>query len=71
MGIDEILGNEMPCMWGEIRKEETYNKYADTARKLEIDAIRQHGAFAMIHFSEIPDGVFNRMGDLCTPWKIS
>ena len=39
----------------EIPKGETYNKYGDAARKVEIGAIGKHGAFKMPHFSEIPE----------------
>ena len=38
--------NEMPGMVKEIQKAETYNKYGDAARKIEIDAIGKHGASA-------------------------
>ena len=34
----------------EIPKEETYNKYGDSAGKVEIDAIGEHGAFTRPFF---------------------
>ena len=47
----EIAEDEMPGMGGEIPKEETYNKYGDTSRKIEIGAIGKHGAFTRMPFS--------------------
>ena len=44
-----ILENEMPGMRKEIPKEETYNKYGDAARKIEIG---QLGNMALL--SEFP-----------------
>ena len=48
--------NEMPGAGKEIPKEETYNKFGDAARKIEIGAIGKHGTFARIPFAEIPNG---------------
>ena len=45
----------MPGMRGEIPKGETYNKYGDAARKIEIDATGDSGTFIRVPFSEIPD----------------
>ena len=50
------LENEMPGMRKEIPKEETYNKYGDAARKIEIEAIEKHGTFIRIPFGQIPTG---------------
>ena len=41
----------------EIPKEETYNKYGDAARRIEIASIEKHGTFAQIPFEQIPNGV--------------
>ena len=49
----------MPGMGEEIPKEEAYNKYGGDSRKIEIEAIGKRGAFARMHFSEIPDGALN------------
>ena len=49
-----ILENEMPGMGKEIPKEETYNKYGDAARKIEIEAIEKHGTFIRVPFDQIP-----------------
>ena len=46
----------MPGMRKEIPKEETYTKYGDAARKVEIESTEKHGAFSGVPFSEIPDG---------------
>ena len=46
----------MPGMRKVIPKQETYNKYGDSARKVEIEAIGKHGAFKRAPPSEIPDG---------------
>ena len=46
----------MPGMRKGIHKEETYNKYADSAGKIEIGAIAKYGTFARMHVSEIIDG---------------
>ena len=51
-----IAENETTGMRKEIQKEETYNKYGYAARKIEIGAIGEHGAFIRIPFSGIPDG---------------
>ena len=53
----EILENEMHGMAKEIPEEETYNEYGDAARKIEIESVGEHGAFARIPFSGIPEGV--------------
>ena len=45
----------MPGM-GVIPKEETYNKYGDSARKIEIGTIGGDVAFARIPFSEATAG---------------
>ena len=57
-GISE---NVTPAIWNAIQGDETYEKYGVAARKAEFDATGDHGAFAGIHFSGIPDGegVFN------------
>ena len=49
----------MPRARKGIPKEETYNKYWDAARGVEIEAIGKHGTFARMPVSEIPDGVLN------------
>ena len=46
----------MPGMRKEIPKEETYNKYGDAARKIEIEAIEKHGTFIRVPFEQIPSG---------------
>ena len=46
----------MPGIRKVIPKEETYNKYVDEARKVEIEAIGKHGDFKRVPFSGIPDG---------------
>ena len=45
----------MPVAREAIQKEETYNKYGDAARKVEIEAIEKHGAFIRVPFSGIPE----------------
>ena len=46
---------------GEIPKEETYNKYGDASRKIEILAVVENGAFARILFLRVTGaGVLNR-----------
>ena len=52
---ERILGNEIPCMWEEIPKEETQYRYGGAARKIEIASIGKHGTFIRIPFSEIPE----------------
>ena len=47
-----IPENEMPGMRKEIPKEETYNKYGDSARKIEIGAIGKRGTFIRIPFQK-------------------
>ena len=45
---EEIVGissNEIPCMRAAMPTGETYNKYGDTAREVEIDAVGNHGFF--------------------------
>ena len=37
-------------------KDETYNKYGDADRKVDIDSLEEHGNFARYDISEIPDG---------------
>ena len=54
---EEILENETPSIRQEIPKEETYDKYGDASRKIEIWAIGEHGGFARIHFTVIPQAV--------------
>ena len=54
--IEGISENEMPGAMEEIPKEESYIKYGDTAREVEIGAIGKHGAFLQIHASGIPGG---------------
>ena len=44
--IGEISENEMPGITEAIPIGETYNKYGDTARKVEIGAIGKHGGFS-------------------------
>ena len=46
----------MPGMRNEIHKEETYIKYGDAARKVEIEATGKHGAFKRSPCSGIPEG---------------
>ena len=46
----------MPGMRKEIPKAETYNKYGDAARKVEIEATGKHGAFKRSPCSGIPEG---------------
>ena len=46
----------MPGIRKVIPKEETYNKYGDAARKIEIDAIEKRGTFIRVPVSEMPDG---------------
>ena len=47
---EQILENEMPGMRIEIQKGDTYSKYGDAVRKIEIEAIEKHGTFARIPF---------------------
>ena len=46
MESEIISENEMTGMRKEIPKAETYNKYGDAARKIEIEAIWKHLDFA-------------------------
>ena len=46
---EEISENLMPGIRKETPKEETYNKYGDSAMKIEIEAIEKHGAFREPH----------------------
>ena len=46
----------MPGMRMGIPKEETYYKYGEDDRKVEIEAIGKHGTFGRIPSSEVPDG---------------
>ena len=54
-GSDGILGNEIPGM-GETPKEETYNVYGDSARKIEIWAVGKRGTFFRTPYADIHDG---------------
>ena len=54
--IAKISGNGMPGIGKEIPKEETYNKYGDTAREIETAATGKRGVFSRIPSSEIPGG---------------
>ena len=49
---EKILENEMPGMRKEIPKKETYNKYGDAARKIEIEAIGKTWHFCPNSFCE-------------------
>ena len=51
----EIAANEMPGMRKEMPIGETFSKYGDSARRVEIESIEKHGTFIGIHLSEIPD----------------
>ena len=55
----------MPCTGEEIPKEETYNKYGDVAREIEIGATAKHGDFARMPFSEVPDVEIPNCGKCC------
>ena len=46
----------MPGVGKEIPKGETYNKYGDAARRIEIEAVGKHGAFTRFPFGRIPIG---------------
>ena len=46
----------MRGMGKETPKEETYNKYGDADRKIEIEAIEKHGTFVRIPFGQVPIG---------------
>ena len=46
----------MPGVRKEIQQEETYKKYGDPARKVEIRAIGRHVAFLGVPFSGITVG---------------
>ena len=61
---EKISENEMHGIRKKIPKEETYNKYGDAARKVEIEAIGIHGTCAGVPFSGIPEGVLN-WGKIC------
>ena len=58
--MGEISENETPGMRKAIPKEETYRKYGDAPRNVEIEAIGKHGAFNRVPFSGIPDGIIDR-----------
>ena len=50
-----ILENEMPWSRKEIPKEETYSKYGDATRKIEIGAIEKTMALLFeFHFAKFP-----------------
>ena len=51
---EEISENEMPGIRNGIPERGTYNKYGDSGRRVEIEAIEKNGAFAGMPFSEIP-----------------
>ena len=42
--------------WGETPKGETYMKYGDSARGIEIAAVANRGTFFRIPYGDIPDG---------------
>ena len=52
---EKISENEMPVTRKEIQKEETYNKYGDADREVEIGAIAKRGTCARAPFSGIPE----------------
>ena len=54
---DEIIEQSMRGMRTGIPKEETYKKYGDAARIIEIRALGKHDAFDRVGVSEIPGGV--------------
>ena len=47
--------NEIPGIRKEIHKEETFSKYGESSREVEIGPIKKHGAFRGVPFSGIPD----------------
>ena len=56
---EKIAEKETPTTRKGIPKEETYNKYGEAARKMEIDAIWETWGIRENAFSEIPDAILN------------
>ena len=55
-GSEKIIEREMHGAGEAIQKEETYNKYGGAARRIEIEAIGEHGTFVRTLATEIPEG---------------
>ena len=50
-----------------IQKEETYSKYGDDAREIEIESLEKHGTYIRVGISEIPEcRAVMEGGFLCT-----
>ena len=54
--FNKTLELEMHGIRKSILIEETYNKYEDSPRKVQIDSMEGHGTFIMLDISEISDG---------------
>ena len=58
----------MPGMGKEVPMGETYNKYGDAAREVEIVTVGKRGAIVGIPYYEIPEGGSVVEWDLRTQW---